>query len=69
LLADWWTDVTHMQPAIAALVAGEFLVFTGEGDVYSEEEVRGWLPESGWRAVERTPLADALSLLVAETVA
>jgi hypothetical protein len=32
---------------MAALVAGEFLVFTGEGDVYSEEEVRGWLQESG----------------------
>ena len=47
----------------------EFLVFSGEGDVYSEEEARGWLHESGWRAVERTPLAGALSLLVAETAA
>ena len=54
---------------MAALIAGEFLVFSGEGDVYSEEEARGWLHESGWRAVERTPLAGALSLLVAETAA
>jgi SAM-dependent methyltransferase len=69
LLVDWWTDATHTQPPMAALVAGEFLVFTGEGDVYSEEEVRGWLQESGWRAVERKPLAGALSLLVAETAA
>jgi O-methyltransferase domain/Dimerisation domain len=67
LLADWWTDATHTQPPIAALVAGEFLVFSGEGDVYSAEEARGWLHESGWRVVEYTPLAGALSLLVAET--
>jgi hypothetical protein len=67
LLADWWTDATHTQPPMAALIAGEFLVFSGEGDVYSEEEARGWLHESGWRAVERTPLAGPLSLLVAET--
>jgi len=66
LLADWWTDATHTQPSLAALAAGEFLVFTGEGDVYSEEEARGWLQESGWRAVERKPLAGGHSLLVAE---
>ena len=34
---------------------------------YSEEESRGWLQESGWRAVERKPLAGPVSLLVAET--
>jgi hypothetical protein len=69
LLADWWTDATHTHPPMAALMAGEFLVFSGEGDVYSEEEARGWLHESGWRVVECTPLAGALSLLVAETAA
>jgi len=69
LLADWWTDTTHTRPPIAALVAGEFLMFSGEGDVYSEEEARDWLQKSGWRAVERKPLAGALSLLVAETAA
>ena len=69
LLADWWTDATHTHPPIAALVAGEFLMFSGEGDVYSEEEARDWLQKSGWRAVELTPLAGALSLLVAETAA
>jgi SAM-dependent methyltransferase len=69
LLADWWTDATHTQPPMAALMAGEFFVFSGEGNVYSEEEARGWLHESGWRAVERKPLAGALSLLLAETAA
>jgi hypothetical protein len=43
LLADFWTDATHTQPPFAALMAGEFFVITGEGDVYSEEEARGWL--------------------------
>jgi SAM-dependent methyltransferase len=69
LLADWWTDATHTQPAMAALMAGEFLVFSGEGDVYSEEEARGWLQDSGWRVMKRKPLVGALSLLVAETAA
>jgi hypothetical protein len=67
LLADFWTDATHTQQPFAALMAGEFLVITGEGDVYSEEEARGWLQGSGWRAVERKPLAGPVSLLVAET--
>jgi SAM-dependent methyltransferase len=69
LLADFWTDATHTQPPFAALMAGEFFVITGEGDVYSEEEARDWLQESGWRAVERKPLAGPISLLVAETAA
>ncbi len=66
LLADFWTDETHTQPLFAALMAGEFFVITGEGDVYSEEDVRGWLQKSGWRFVERKPLAGPISLLVAE---
>lgn len=69
LLADFWTDATHTQPPFAALMAGEFFVITGEGDVYSEDEARDWLQESGWRAVERKPLAGPISLLVAETAA
>jgi SAM-dependent methyltransferase len=69
LLADFWTDATHTQPPFAALMAGEFFVITGEGDVYSEEEARDWLQESGWQAVERKPLAGPISLLVAETAA
>lgn len=67
LLADFWTDPTHTQPVFAAIMAGEFMVMAGAGDVYSEEEVRGWLRETGWRALERTPLAGPASLIVAET--
>jgi SAM-dependent methyltransferase len=67
LLVDFWTDPSHTQPPFAALIAGEFLVITGEGDVYSEEEANRWLQETGWRAVERTPLEGPISLIVAET--
>jgi O-methyltransferase/methyltransferase family protein len=68
LLADFWTDTTHTQPVFAALMAGEFLINTGEGDVYSEDDVRGWFAQTGWQFVERKPLAGPQSLVVAETV-
>jgi hypothetical protein len=67
LLVDFWTDPTHTQPPIAPLMAGEFLVMTGEGDVYSAEEVQEWLRASGWWSVERKPLAGPISVIVAET--
>jgi SAM-dependent methyltransferase len=66
LLADFWTDQSHTEPPMAALMAGEFLVITGEGDVYSEEEATEWLTQTGWRAVERKPLAGPISVLLAE---
>jgi SAM-dependent methyltransferase len=66
LLADLWTDPTHTQPPLAPLIASLFLIDTGEGDVYSEEEGREWLQASSWRALERQPLAGPTSLIVAE---
>ena len=68
LLADFWTDVMHTQPTFAALMAGEFLVITGEGDVYSEEEAHGWLKATGWRPLKRKLLAGPQSVIVAETI-
>lgn len=66
LLADFWTDPSHTRPVHAALMAGEFAVHLRDGDVYSVEEVRGWLPESGWRFVEHLPLGGPQSLVVAK---
>lgn len=66
LLVDFWTDPTHTQPPFAALMAGEFLVITGEGDVYSQEDVDGWLGETGWRFVEHRPVAGPISLIIAD---
>jgi SAM-dependent methyltransferase len=67
LLVDLWTNPTHTQPLFAALMAGAFLLRTGEGDVYSEEEIRGWLAAAGWRPLERRSLAGPASLVLAET--
>jgi hypothetical protein len=52
LLVDFWTDPTHTRPLPAALLAGEFLIIAGEGDVYSQDELSEWLATTGWRHVE-----------------
>ena len=65
LLADFWTDATHTQPLHAALMAGEFAVHVRDGDVYSVDEVRSWLPGTGWRFLTHAPLAGPQSLIIA----
>jgi hypothetical protein len=67
LLVDFWTNPAHTEPVAAALLAGEFRLVTGEGDVYSVEELTAWLEETGWRAVAHQPLAGPASLVVAQT--
>ena len=66
LLLDFWTNATHTDPLFAALMAGEFLVIAGNGDVYSVEEGRSWLEQTGWHFVEHRPLIGSSSLVVAE---
>jgi len=66
LLADFWTDPSHTRPLHAALMAGEFAVHLRDGDVYSVDEIHGWLSGAGWRFVEHAPLAGPQSLVVAE---
>ena len=51
---------------MAALMAGAFLLVTGDGDVYSAAEVRDWLQATGWQILEHTPLAGPASVIVAE---
>jgi SAM-dependent methyltransferase len=66
LLADFWTDPTHTKPVQAALMAGEFAVHLRNGDVYSVEEVSGWLDDTRWRFIRHASLAGPQSLVVAE---
>lgn len=66
LLIDFWTDPSRTQPVFAALMAGEFQVFAGEGDVYSRQQIEEWLRETGWEVVDFKPLTEAASLIVAE---
>jgi SAM-dependent methyltransferase len=66
LLADFWTNPAHTEPLQAALMAGEFAVHLRGGDVYSVDEVRGWLDHTGWRFADHRPLAGPQTLIVAE---
>jgi len=66
LLADFWTNHAHTEPVMAALMAGEFATHVRNGDVYSVDEVCGWLPDTGWRFIEHTPLAGPISLITAD---
>jgi SAM-dependent methyltransferase len=68
LLADFWTDAGHTRPVQAAMMAGEFAVHLADGDVYSVDEVRGWLAQTGWRVDDHRPLAGPQSVVVARAV-
>jgi hypothetical protein len=68
LIVDFWTNPTHTDPVFAALMAGEFLVGTGAGDIYSRSEGEDWLRQTGWRPVDQLPLAGPSSVLVGEGV-
>jgi len=54
------------QPVFPALMAGEFLMMTGGGESYSDEQARRWLAETGWAARELKPLAGPAGVLVGE---
>jgi len=68
LLVDFWTNATHTEPVFAALMAAEFLLTPGRGDVYSVDDASGWFQTTGWRPIDHKPLAGPASLLVAEAV-
>jgi ubiquinone/menaquinone biosynthesis C-methylase UbiE len=66
LLADFWTNPAHTEPLHAALMAGEFAVHIRNGDVYSAEEARQWLEDTGWRFTGHHQLAGPQTLISAQ---
>jgi len=60
-------DVTPEPPA-AALASGEFLMMSGEGQAYGEDDADSWLAQSGWRKLERRPHAGPASAVIAEAI-
>ena len=66
LLVDVWMDPTHSQPPAAALMSGEFLLVSGEGQSYGEDDADSWLGQTGWRKLERRPLTGPASVIIAE---
>ena len=67
LIIDFWTNPQHTEPLFAALVAGEFLTSVG-GDVFSEEEAKGWFRETGWEYLQTIPLEGPISMVVGEAI-
>ena len=65
IAAHFWTDPTHTQPVPAALMAGEFAAHIAEGDVYSVDEITGWLEETGWEVGRHQSLAGPHSAVLA----
>ena len=68
LLVDLWMDPGHTQPPPVPLMSGEFLIISGEGQAYGEDDAEAWLRETGWRKVERRPLGGPHSVIVAEAI-
>jgi len=66
LLVDLWMDASRTQPPAAPIMSGEFLVIPGEGQAYGEDEAEDWLAQTGWRKLERRPLAGPASVIIAE---
>jgi len=62
------TAHTQTQPPAAPLISGEFLVISGEGQAYGEDDADEWLPQAGWRKLELRPLAGPGSVIIAEAV-
>jgi len=61
-----WMNPSHTQPMAAPLMSGEFLVHSGEGQAYGEDDADRWLTETGWRKLDRRPLAGPASVIIAE---
>jgi hypothetical protein len=68
LLVDLWMNPGHTQPPAAPLMSGEFLIISGEGQAYGEDDAEAWLRETGWRKAERRPLGGPHSVIVAEAI-
>lgn len=68
LLVDFFMNRERTEPLFAALMSGEFLIYTGEGRSYSEDECRAWLADCGWRTLERRDLSGPSNLLIAEAI-
>ena len=66
LLVDLWMNPSHTLPRAAPLMSGEFLVHSGEGQAYGEDDADRWLSETGWRKLDRRQLAGPASVVVAE---
>jgi hypothetical protein len=68
VMPEHWMNATHTAPMFATLLAGTFLLLSGDTRTYSVDESAGWLAATGWKMLEHRPLFGAISLMVAEAV-
>ncbi len=66
LLIDFWMTEDYLAPLPGPLMAGVFLLRSGEGDVYRVSDVKGWLEETGWKFREHKAVSGPQSLIIAE---
>ena len=55
-ILDMMTDATHTRPAFSALFAVNMALTTQNGWVFSDEEIKGWLRETGFEACDTRPV-------------
>lgn len=55
-ILDMMTDATHTSPAFSALFALNMALTTDNGWVFSDDELKGWLRESGFVDAETQPV-------------
>ena len=55
-ILDMMTDATHTAPAFSALFALNMALTTDNGWVFSDDELKGWLLESGFVSAQTQPV-------------
>jgi hypothetical protein len=66
LLVDLWMGASRTEPPAGPLMEGEFLIHSSEGQSYAEQDADAWLAQTGWRKLDRRPLAGPASVIIAE---
>jgi len=66
VIQDWIMNDDKTLPVQGAIFSINMLVGTGEGDCYSEKEVRAWFAEAGFSFVSRNELDGGLGQMIGE---
>lgn len=64
VVQDFLMNEERDGPLMPALFALNMLVGTPEGDTFTESEVRAWMEEAGFHAIERKDTAHGTSLVI-----
>lgn len=65
LLIEPWTNSARTEPVMAPLLSA-LLFLESEGEVYSVEQGRRWLEETGWRVLQHETVTGPFTVLTAE---